>query len=108
MKEILSHLHDDDDIAIAWWDYEEMGDHAEEQGVTLSKDQWARVVKKFEQRLNIDAPLIEFIDELIKAHGSRVRSASINDCDHCGVNISECECECDDCGEYLSDCLCEQ
>lgn len=103
MKEILGNLRDDDDIAIVWWDYEEMGDHAEEQGVTLSKEQWALVVKKFEKRMNIDAPLIEYLDSLVARIGTSIHGIR---CDHCGDDVNDCNCRCDECDEHIADCDC--
>lgn len=103
MKEILSALPDDDEIIVVWWDYDEMGDHAEEQGVTLSRQQWATVVKKFERRLNIDAPLIQYIDLLVAEYGTSIDES----CPDCGDDPLECGCNyCVDCDETLDECTC--
>jgi hypothetical protein len=87
-KEILNNLRDDDDIAIVWWDYEEMGDHAEEKGISLSRSQWAQVVKKFERRLDIDAPLMEFLDQCLEAF----RPETDDWCDECDESNEDCCC----------------
>lgn len=80
MKEILNNLDNDDEIIVLWWDYEEVGDRAEEEGITLSKRAWKKVVRAFDRKLDADQSALEFIDERVREFGDH------DDC-----------CDCDDC-----------
>ena len=104
-RDILSSLSDDDEIIVAWWDYNEIGDRAEEQDIMLSRRQWENVVKQFERRLDIDQPLIEYIDLLVERHGRRRAPET---CSDCGEHVEDCNCGyCSECDEPLDECVCD-
>ena len=82
MRDILERLPDNDEIVVMWWDYEEMGDWAEEQGIVLDRDAWHRVVKDVNTRY-ASQHLREFIDQRVRIRGYAAEHDDYCECEDC-------------------------